>query len=72
MSMETAMFPLKASNPCKEKILPHHLWPVSVLHDIHAIRHRTKAIRRLAKLVATTPAPEEEPPSDAASPHHNL
>ena len=72
MPMATAMFPLKASTPCKGKILPHHLWPKSVLHDIHVIHHRAKALRRFAKLVAMTSVSREEPPSNAESPHHNL
>ena len=72
MSMAMDMFPLKASTPCKGNILPYHLWPKSVLHDIHTIRHRTKALRRLAKLMATTVASGEEPPSDVESPHHIL
>ena len=72
MSMATAMFPLKASTPCKGKILSHHLWPKSVLHDIHAIRHRTKALHRLAKLMDMTAVSGGEPPSNVGSSHHNL
>ena len=59
MAMATTMFLLKATTPCKGKTLPHHLWPQSVLPDIHAIHYRTKALRRLATLVATTPIPEK-------------
>ena len=72
MSLATTLFPLKANTPRKGKVLPHHPWSKSVLHDIHNICHRTKTLCRLAKLLAMSPAPEEEPPSDAASPHHTL
>ena len=46
MDMATTMFPLKATTPCKGQTLLHHLWSNSVLHDIYAIRNRTKALRR--------------------------
>jgi hypothetical protein len=52
--------------------LLHHLWSKSVLHEIHVIRYRTKALSRLATLVAATPDPKREPLSDEVSPHHKL
>ena len=72
MDMATTMFPLKATTPGKGQALPHHLWPKSVLHDIHAIRNRTKALCRLATRVAATPDLEREALSNEASPHHTL
>jgi hypothetical protein len=56
MDMAKTMFPLKATTSNKGRTLPHHLWPESVLHDVYAIRNRTKALRRLATLVAATPS----------------
>ena len=50
MDLATTMFPLKADTPAKSQTLPHHLWPKSVLHDVYAIRTRTKALRRMAAL----------------------
>ena len=54
MHMATTMFPLKAATPDKGQTLPHHLWPKSVLHDVYALRTRTKALRRLAAEAART------------------
>jgi hypothetical protein len=72
MNIATTMFPLKATTPCNGQTLPHHLWPKSVLHDIHAICNRTKAIRCLVTSMAATPDPEMETLIDAESPHHKL
>jgi hypothetical protein len=72
MDLATTMFPLKASTPDKRQTRPHHLWPKSVLHDIHAIRNRTKALRRIAALVASHPDRAEDTFSDSESPHHKL
>ena len=55
MYMATTMFQLKAGTPNKGQTFPHHLWPTAVLHDVHSIRKRTKALRRLAALAAATP-----------------
>jgi hypothetical protein len=55
MHMATTMFPLKAATLGKGHTLPHHLWPKSVLHDVYALRARTKALRRLAAAAAATP-----------------
>ena len=72
MDLATTMFPLKASTPDKGQTLPHHLWPKSVLHDVHAIRHRTKALRRIATLIASTPSLDDDTLSDPDSPYHKL
>ena len=72
MDMATTMFPLKATTTSKSQTLLHRLWPKSVLHDIHAIRYRTKVLRRLATPVAATPDTERETLFDEASPHHKL
>ena len=72
IDMVPTMFSLKATTACKGQVLPHQQWPISVLHDIHAIFYRTKALRRLATLVAATPDPERETLTDEASPHHKL
>ena len=72
MDLATTMFPLKASTPDKGQTLPHHLWPKSVLHDVHAIRHRTKALRRIAALIASTPSLDDDTLSDPDSPYHKL
>jgi len=72
MDMATTMFPLKATIPCKGQTLPHHLWPKSALHDIHAIRSGVKALCRLVAMMAATPDPERVPLSDEASPRHKL
>jgi hypothetical protein len=72
MHMATTMFPLKASTPCKGQTLFHHLWPKSVLHDVYGIRNRTKALRRLAPLAATTPHLTLETISDRESPHRHM
>ena len=66
------MFQLKASTPNKEQTLPHHLWPKAVLHDVHTIRKRTKALRRIAALAAATPLLTSESISNTESPHHQL
>jgi hypothetical protein len=55
MHMDTIMFPLKTGTPCKRQTLPHHLWPQAVLHDVHTVRNRDKAFRRLAVPAAATP-----------------
>ncbi len=55
MLMATTMFPLKSATPNKGQTLPYHLWPTAILHDVHSIRKRTKALRRLAALAASTP-----------------
>ncbi len=55
MHLDTTMFQLKACTPHKGQTLPHHLWPKAVLHEVHTIRKRTKALRRLATLAAATP-----------------
>ncbi len=72
MDMAKTMSPLKATAPNKGQTLPHYLWPKSVLHDVHTIRIRTKALRRLAALVAATPGCGMELLSDTKSPHHKL
>jgi len=72
MHMATTMFPLKAATPDKGQTLPHQLWSKSVLHDVHTIRNRTKALRRLASLVAVTPPLILETLSDTEFPHHKL
>jgi hypothetical protein len=70
--MATTMFPLKTGTPGKGQTLPHHLWPKAVLHDIHTIRNRTKALNRLATLAAATPLLTLEAISDTKSQHHKL
>jgi hypothetical protein len=55
MQMATTMFPMKADIPCKGQALPHNLWPKSVLHDVYAIRNRTKVLSRMAAMAAATP-----------------
>ncbi len=72
MHMATTMFQLKACTPNKGQTLPHHLWPKTVLHDVHSIRKRTKALRRLAALAAATPLLTLESISNTESPHHQL
>jgi hypothetical protein len=72
MDLATKMFPLKAGTPAKAHTLPHHLWPKSVMHDVYAIRTRTKALRRLAALNATMPHLTMQDISDENSPHHSL
>ncbi len=42
------------------------------MHDVYAIRNRTKALRRLATLVAATLGCGMETFSDTKSPHHKL
>jgi len=72
MHMSTTMFPLKAATPGKGQMIPHHLWPRSALHDVHTFRKRTKALRRLAALVAAAPLHTLETLSDTESPRHKL
>ncbi len=72
MDMATTMFPLKATTPSKGQTLPHNLWPKSVLHNIYAIRNRTKALRSLTTLVAMTPHCVMENFIDTKSPHYRL
>ena len=72
MHMATTMFPLKAGTPGKKQTRPHHISPKTVLHDVHTIRNRTKAFRRLVALAATTPLLTLEAISDTKSPHHKL
>ncbi len=66
------MLPLKATIPSKGQTLSHHLWPKSVLHDVYAIRKRTKALHRLATLVTAKPDCLLESFLDTESPHHKL
>ncbi len=72
MDLATNMFPLKAGTPTKGQTLPHHMWPKSVLHDVYAIRTRTKALRRLTALVATTPDLTMTSLSSEESPRHSF
>jgi hypothetical protein len=72
MHMATTVFPLKAGTPNKSQRTPHHLWPKSVLHDIHAIRNRIKALRRLAALKTASPHLTRDSLAEEDSPHHNL
>ena len=72
MNLATKMFPLKADAPAKGQTLPHHLWPRSVLHDVYAIRTRTKALHRLSTLLATSPHLTMKSLSAEESPHHSL
>ncbi len=55
MLLATTMFQLKAGTPNKGQTLPRHLWPKAVLHDVHTIHKRTKALRRIAALAAAKP-----------------
>jgi hypothetical protein len=71
MYTATSMFPFKAATPGKDHTLPHHLWPKEVLHDFHALRTRTKALRRLAAETATTPLLTMESIATDESPHHH-
>ena len=72
MHMATTMFPLKAGTPNKGQTLPHHLWPKAILHEVHTIRKRTKALRRLATLSTATPLLTLESIANMESPHHQL
>ena len=72
MLMATTMFPLKSATPNKGQTLPYHLWPTAILHDVHPIRKRTKALRRLAALAASTPLLTMEFISNTESPHQQL
>ena len=72
MDLAKTMLPLKATAPKKGQTLPHHLWPKSVLHDVYALRTRTKALRRLAAEAAATPLLTMESIYTAESPHHHL
>jgi hypothetical protein len=68
----TTMFQLIAGTPNKRQTLLHHLWPKAVLHSVHTIRKRTKALRRLASLAAATPLLTLESISNTESPHRRL
>ena len=72
MHMATTMFPLNAGTQNKGQTLPHHLWPKAVLHDIHTIHKRTKALRHLAALAATTPLLTLESISNTKFLYHQL
>ena len=53
-------------------MLPRHVWPNSVKHDVFIIRRRTKATRRIAKYVASAPNTVPVDLSDIESPHSHL
>ncbi len=72
MVLAKFMLPLKATAPNKGQTLPQHLWPESVLHDIHSIRAKTKALRRIVKLACTTPDNALEHLMNPETPHNNL
>ncbi len=72
MLLATNMLPHKPKAPATERTLPYPLWPKAVQHDIFAIRRRTKALRRLATLVASPPPTEPADPSITESPRHHL
>ena len=50
MDTATTMFPHRTAPPLSQSILPRHLWPNSVRHDVANIRRRAKTIRRLVRL----------------------
>jgi len=64
--------PTKSKHPKQGQTLPHHLWLKSVLYNVHSIRKCTKALRRLAALVAATTLLTSESITNTESPHHQL
>jgi hypothetical protein len=67
MDTASAMFPHKAAPPPAKGTLPRHLWPKSVRHDVAEIRRRAKTVRRLVRIVASSPTtPEDSMPSPTA------
>jgi hypothetical protein len=72
MDPAKSMLPLKTTAPNKGQTLPHHLWLKSVLHDIHSIRTRTKALRRIAKRASMTPDATLDHLLHPGSPHNSL
>ena len=72
MILATTMLPQKLTSMGKGQMLPHHLWPKSVKHEVFIIRRRTKALRRLAVEMASAPEMEAADPSDMESPHYHL
>ena len=63
MATATTMFPHKIAPPPTRGILPRHLYPNSVRHDVSEIRRRAKAVRRLVRIEVNLPVITPDKPS---------
>ncbi len=72
MTLVMSMFPQKPPPSGKGQKPGHSLCPKSVKHDVFAIRKRTKALRRLAVVVASAPNTTRLDLLNAANRHGHL